>query len=73
MKIGQSRRWSLIESIANVGVGYIIALAAQYAIFPIFGIYVPFMEHVAIALCFTVVSIVRSYYFRRFFNWLHMR
>lgn len=73
MRIGQSRLMSFLESVVNVGIGYIIALAAQYAIFPVFDIYVPFWDHVLIASCFTVVSIVRSYLLRRAFNWWHLR
>jgi len=64
---------SFAESVANVAIGYGIALGAQYAIFPIFGIYVPFWDHVLIASCFTVVSIVRGYALRRLFNWWHLR
>ena len=35
---GQSKRLSLIEAIANVLVGYGVAVLAQIAIFPLFGI-----------------------------------
>ena len=73
MRVGQSRSMSAIETVTNVAIGYGIALAAQYAIFPIFNIYVPFRDHVAIALFFTVVSLVRGYFLRRLFNWWHLR
>ena len=69
----QSRRMSLTESITNVAVGYCIAIAAQYAIFPMFGIFVPFRAHLVIAGFFTVVSIARSYGLRRIFEELRLR
>lgn len=64
----QSRKGSAIEAVANVVFGYGIAVAAQSAIFPLFGIYVGAKEHLAIGALFTVVSLVRSYVLRRIFN-----
>jgi hypothetical protein len=73
MKVGQSKKHSLLESIINVCVGFMVGVGAQYMIFPIFGIYVPFMEHVGIAGFFTLVSLARSYCLRRIFNWIHLK
>ena len=64
----QSRKMSLIESIANVVLGYLIALASQMIIFPMFGIYVSLTDNLLIGVLFTVVSLVRSYTLRRLFN-----
>jgi hypothetical protein len=64
----QSRRNSALEAVANVLIGYAVAIAAQMAIFPLFGIHVPPSEHLAIGGLFTVVSLVRSYVLRRAFN-----
>jgi hypothetical protein len=64
----QSRRNSALEAVANVLIGYAVAIAAQMAIFPLFGICVPPSEHLAIGGLFTVVSLVRSYVLRRVFN-----
>ena len=69
----QSRTGSLVEAIANVVFGYIIAIAAQEAIFPHFGIHIPTSDHLTIGLLFTIVSLIRSYLLRRFFNRLHGR
>ena len=66
--MSQSRRMSFVESCANVAIGYLVALAAQVAIFPIFDIHVSTGDHLLIGLLFTVVSLVRSYALRRFFN-----
>jgi hypothetical protein len=64
----QSRLMSLAESIANVVVGYGLALVTQLIVFPWFGIAASFAEHLAIGAAFTVVSILRSYLLRRLFE-----
>ena len=69
----QTRRQSLIESIANVAIGYTVAIVAQLAIFPVFGIRVTISENLGIGVFFTAVSIVRSYWVRRLFNWIGTR
>lgn len=66
--MNQSRIDSLIESFANVAVGYGVALASQLLIFPLYGIHVNLSANIAIGLWFTVISIARSYIIRRFFN-----
>jgi hypothetical protein len=66
--MSQSRKMSLVEALLNVAIGYLVAVLAQIFIFPLFGIYVPLGDNLLIGLCFTVVSIVRSYLLRRFFN-----
>jgi hypothetical protein len=65
---GQTRRHSLFESFANIAIGYWIAVAAQYAIFPLFGVHIPLASNLAIGLCFTAVSLLRSFALRRAFN-----
>lgn len=70
---GQTRKKSLLESFLNVLIGYGIALLAQLAIFPLFGIYVTLHDNLLIGAAFTVVSIARSYLLRRLFNWLDHR
>lgn len=64
----QSKKHSLFESIANVVIGYVVALISQIVIFPVFGIYIPLSSHIGIGLFFTVVSLVRSYVLRRVFT-----
>lgn len=64
----QSRRMSAVEAIANVLVGYGVAVLAQIAIFPLFGIAVSLGDNLAIGAAFTVVSLARSYAVRRLFN-----
>ncbi len=69
----QSKRGSLIESLINVLVGYSVALVSQLVIFPLFNIHIPFSDNLLIGLWFTVISIVRSYVIRRWFNRLVKR
>lgn len=64
----QSRRMSLIEAVANVIVGYGVAVLAQIAIFPLFGIAASLTDNLMIGLVFTGVSLARSYALRRIFN-----
>lgn len=63
----QTRAHSLLESLTNVAIGYVIALLSQLAIFPLFGIHVPFSDNLQIGLWFTAISIARSYVLRRWF------
>lgn len=64
----QSRLGSLIESAANVAIGYVVAILSQLLIFPHFGVNLTLSDNLAIGGWFTLVSIVRSYAVRRFFN-----
>jgi hypothetical protein len=69
----QSRLMSRAESLANVLVGYGVAVITQVVVFPLFGLVVTVTENMLIGLIFTVVSIVRSYALRRSFEALRVR
>ena len=69
----QRRTQSLIEAWANVAVGYLVALLSQLLVFPMFGIHIPFSSNLAIGAWFTVISLIRSYVLRRWFNGLKSR
>jgi hypothetical protein len=64
----QSRAMSLVEAVANVVVGYGVAVVTQTLIFPIFGLHTTLVQNLKIGLVFTVVSIGRSYALRRLFE-----
>lgn len=64
----QSRTNSLIESAANIMIGYWCAVLAQLIVFPMMGIDVPLDKNLMIGLIFTLISLVRSYVIRRAFN-----
>jgi hypothetical protein len=57
-----------VESVANVAVGYGVAVATQLVVFPWFGVHLPLADNLLIGAVFTVVSLVRSYALRRLFN-----
>lgn len=64
----QSRLMSLVEAIANVAVGFGVAVATQIAVFPLFGLAVSLGDNLAIGCIFTMASVVRSYTLRRLFE-----
>ena len=59
---------SALESVANVAIGFGIALAATLTILPFFGYNVTTQDGIGITLAFTAVSLVRSYALRRMFE-----
>ena len=69
----QSRWMSLLEAVTNVLVGYGVAVATQWAVFPLFGLHATLRENLLIGLIFTAVSLVRSYVLRRAFEALRIR
>ena len=58
----------MVEAVANVVVGYVLAIATQLAVFPLFGIAAALSEHLAIGLAFVAMSLARSYALRRLFE-----
>ncbi len=64
----QSRLESLVETVINVLLGFIIAFTSQVLIFPYFGINIPITTNLQLGLIFTFISIVRMYAIRRWFN-----
>lgn len=64
----QSKLESMLESLANILTGIIVAVISQRFIFPYYGIIVTIETNIQITLWFTLVSMVRSYIFRRMFN-----
>lgn len=64
----QTRLQSLIESIINIIIGYVVALISQFLIFPVFDIHVSLTTNLLIGAWFTAVSLARSYVIRRWFN-----
>ena len=65
----QTRLGSLIESLFNLVIGFSINFAANLLILPAFGFTALTLEtNLYIGLAYTVVSVVRSYTIRRWFN-----
>jgi hypothetical protein len=69
----QSRTMSLVESVANVVVGYGVAVVTQILIFPVFGLHTTLAQNMKLGAIFTVMSIARSFALRRVFETLRAR
>ena len=69
----QTRTMSLVESIANVLVGYGVAVMTQILVFPVFGWQASVQDNLMIGLIFTGVSLVRSFALRRVFESIRVR
>jgi hypothetical protein len=64
----QSRLMSAVEAGTNVLIGYLVSVAANIIVLPMFGYDVTIFDSFAIGLAFTAISLVRSYVLRRVFN-----
>ena len=64
----QTQVMSLVESVANIVVGYGVAVITQLLVFPLFGLAASLADNLVIGLIFTIVSLARSYALRRLFN-----
>jgi len=69
----QTKFQSLLESLVNVAVGYIVAVLTQVLVLPLFGFHASLSDNLLIGLLFTIVSIIRSYCLRRLFNRWHSK
>jgi cytochrome b subunit of formate dehydrogenase len=66
----QSPLTSLVEASTNVVIGYLLALATQRLLFPMFGIVTTIGEDIVIAAIFALTSLIRSYALRRLFQFI---
>ena len=69
----QSKKHSLMESVANTLVGYVVAIVSQFIILPWFDVHLSVSDNLLIGLCFVCISIARGYAMRRLFNYLENR
>jgi len=65
----QSKKESLIETILNIGSGFVLSwIATSYLLSYWFTISVPIKDAFWITVIYTFISILRSYFWRRIFN-----
>lgn len=69
----QSKKASLLESLANTLSGFLVSLVLAYYVFPLFGMPQSMESSFWIVVIFTVSSIGRNYVIRRVFNFLHVK
>lgn len=61
-------RGSLIETLFNVAIGLAVSIAANALVFPRFDFHPSLSQNIGISVIYTVISIVRQYVLRRWFN-----
>ena len=64
---------SFIEAIANTASGFILSMLAVQFIFPVVGVTMDLRQNFMATGIMTIVSVARSYAWRRIFNRLHAR
>lgn len=65
---GQTKLGSALEAFLNIGSGFIIALIVWQGLAALYDIPMPLSRNLEITTVFTVVSLVRSYIWRRIFT-----
>lgn len=64
----QTRLGSLIEAWTNTALGFLVNLAASFVVYPLFGVSFSLVQNLGIVTIFTVISVLRGYCVRRWFN-----
>jgi len=66
----QTKKQSFVESLTQTAIGFLVSLFTWYCILwtGLFEISVTFADNLLITGIFTMVSIVRGYFIRRFYN-----
>lgn len=72
-KKGQKKHVSLIEAILNVASGMIIAFTVTQVLSPSLGFDISPIQNMTLTCILTVVSILRTYIWRRIFNKHHIK
>ena len=65
--MNQTRIGSLIEACMNVLIGFLVSIVVTAIVLPAYGHPVSWGDNLQITGIFTVTSIVRTYFLRRFF------
>ncbi len=66
----QTKKGSILEATLNIGSGFFVAMLVwQFIAAPLFGYEVTLIDNFWLTMIFTVVSVVRSYIWRRIFNY----
>ena len=70
----QSRKGSITEAVLNTATGFIFSMIIwRYLVAPLYDLPVDIQTNLGITCIFTVASIIRSYAWRRIFNYFHVR
>lgn len=66
--MNQTRLGSLIETMVNIAIGFSINFCANMLLFPLFGFHITAGANFTLGVLYTVISVIRSYCIRRWFN-----
>lgn len=66
--MSQSKKQSVLESISQTMIGLLTSIAVQLIIYPLMDIPVSLNQNLIITAVFFVVSMIRGYLVRRYFN-----
>lgn len=64
----QTKKQSFVESLANVTIGFLITIISLHILFPLLGIENHAGKNTLITIYLTILSILRNYLLRRYFN-----
>jgi len=71
-RVTRSKCGSLMEAVTNTLMGYALAVATQFAVFPSDGLQVGVVENMDLGLIFTAVSLIHGYILRPLFDLLSL-
>lgn len=69
--MSQQRKHSMIEVSLNTASGFAISYIAGLLIFPALGFPITHRDNFIVVCAYTIISLGRSYFWRRVFNWYH--
>jgi len=63
----QTKRMSLIETLTGITIGFLVSMLLTAFVFPLYGHHINLVDNLQITVVFTVASVIRGYFVRRFF------
>ena len=63
----QTKRMSLIETLVGITTGFLISMLLTAFVFPLYDHSIDLVDNLQITVVFTVASVIRGYFVRRFF------
>lgn len=67
-KKGQTAGMSMLESAVSVIIGYLVAVAVQIYIFPLFGVKITLSDSLILSLIIVLFAFFKNFMVRRIFN-----
>jgi hypothetical protein len=67
-QVQQTKLSSLIEALVNIVIGFTINYFVNLMVFPLFNMHISALNNFYMGLIYTLISVVRSYALRRWFN-----